>query len=277
MHARAKGPKLRKIDVRIPELSTPLLGRSPLLDDREHALLRRIDGQSTVNALASSMGLAVTDVARALAKMERLRLVTFLAQRRTASSSPPVRLRSGMRPAMATIPSVFESPPPANVEAGTGIETKEGLSSPDMEPLVLEEEPLSLGFLERGLVAAIAGRLGELTHYEVLGVPTGAHADVITRAYFVLVSAFHSGRFSEESSGVRRDHLDAVRARATLAHDTLSSAERRAVYDVLLYSLARTRQVHGADDLSADSAGPPHPEARPTLTGLGPLPRERAR
>ena len=277
MHARVKGPRLRKIDVRIPERLAPFDGRTPLLDDGEQALLKRIDGQSTVNALASSMGLADADVGRSLAKMERLRLVTFLAQRRTASSLPPVRLRSGMRPALDTIPSVPDSPPAneakeaneANEAGAASVEpATESPSRDAADPYAIDE---AQGFilLQRTLVAAMCGRLGELSHYEVLGIPRTASSDMITRAYFVLVSAFHSQRFVQESIGVRRDHMDAVRAHATLAHETLASPSRRAVYDVLLFSLARTRDADGARENRS------HLEARTTLMGIGPLPRGR--
>jgi hypothetical protein len=111
MHERAKRPQVRKIDVRVPTLSERgAPWESPLLDDVDRAIGRRIDGECTVHALTSALGLADDVVASSLAKLERLRLVALAEPRRSSlnPSPPPVRLQAGPRPAMATLPATSE-------------------------------------------------------------------------------------------------------------------------------------------------------------------------
>ena len=108
MEARTKStPKLRKIDVRVPVLAEPSDACDPrLLNAVDRTLLRAIDGRSTVHAIAADQGLSDEDLAPLLAKLERLGVIEFAGVDPRPTASPPHRLKSGMRPALDTIPSV---------------------------------------------------------------------------------------------------------------------------------------------------------------------------
>jgi DNA-binding transcriptional MocR family regulator len=110
MNARAKRPRLKKIDVRVPVVSSSDIDAQwSALDAVDRTLLRNIDGQSTVNALASTLGVSEAQILSALEKLERRGLVVLAARRPTTKSSPPRRLQSGMRPASRTLPSIEPS------------------------------------------------------------------------------------------------------------------------------------------------------------------------
>lgn len=107
MQARAKrAPKLRKIDIRVPVLLKRGAGcDTPLFDAVDRAVLRAIDGESNVRAIAVATGRPDDVVARSLERLERLRVVTFLAADARPAAEPPKRLASGVRPALKTFPN----------------------------------------------------------------------------------------------------------------------------------------------------------------------------
>jgi hypothetical protein len=107
MEARTKrAPKLRKIDIRVPVPQERGAGRdAPLFDAVDRALLRAIDGRATVHSIAVAAGRSDEEVARSLAKLERLQIISFATGSRRPVKEPPKRLESGMRPALATLPT----------------------------------------------------------------------------------------------------------------------------------------------------------------------------
>jgi hypothetical protein len=106
MQARAKSaPKIRKIDIRVPVLQDcGVGGDTPLFDSVDRSLLQAIDGQATVHDLAVATGRTDEETAQSLAKLESLRRIRFVEAAKRATSGPPKRLESGVRPAMKTMP-----------------------------------------------------------------------------------------------------------------------------------------------------------------------------
>jgi curved DNA-binding protein CbpA len=81
----------------------------------------------------------------------------------------------------------------------------------------------------------LAERLGETehSHYEMLGVPVDAPAEVIASAFFQLAKRFHPDRLGPGFDDVR-DQATRLFARMTEAHRVLSDPSRRKEYDELL-------------------------------------------
>jgi hypothetical protein len=108
--ARARRlPKLRKIDVRVPVLVKPREA-SRNCGPLDYAVLRLVDGHATVHAIATTAGVSDEEIARALDRLEEAGLLLFVEpKKRRASSPPPTRLDSGIRPALKTVPSFTEA------------------------------------------------------------------------------------------------------------------------------------------------------------------------
>jgi tetratricopeptide (TPR) repeat protein len=74
-------------------------------------------------------------------------------------------------------------------------------------------------------------RIDWLTHYELLGVPRNATAEKVAEAYFERSRLFHPDlRHRDDLSRFERE-LAAVFERMKQAYETLSDAEKRALYD----------------------------------------------
>ena len=245
MRASAKRPRLRRIDVRVPVLARRGFDwKSPRLDATDRAILRRVDGEATASSIASALGIAAERMTRGLAKLEGLGLVAYLEPRPSAPpSSPPVRLQSGMRPAARTLPAI--SPPMTEAEAAD--------DEPRAAPPEGREPAMGPAVDPRARISALHGRLATLDHYELLGVPVGAHPMDVTLGYLALAATLQGSAPGEADGGAHRAEVDAILTQATLAHETLTSAERRAEYDALLAG-------------SAASETPP----RVTWPGIGP-------
>ncbi|MBS2019287.1 MAG: DnaJ domain-containing protein [Deltaproteobacteria bacterium] len=93
------------------------------------------------------------------------------------------------------------------------------------------DEDVDLDLDHRLFVLELHERLSKLTHYELLNVAREADKKEIKRAYFLFAGQFHPDRFRGRRLGSFKAMIDAIFARATLAHDTLSSPELRAEYD----------------------------------------------
>ena len=141
MQARAKrAPKLRKIDIRVPVLQKRGAGcDTPLFDAVDRAVLRAVDGQSTVRAIAVATGRPDDVVARSIERLERLRVITFLTSDPRPAAEPPKRLVSGVRPALKTFPTGLDE-----VADGAGVHDRPTLAPPpddqEMEVTIAEAE-----------------------------------------------------------------------------------------------------------------------------------------
>jgi len=74
-------------------------------------------------------------------------------------------------------------------------------------------------------------RIDWLTHYELLGIPRDAPPEKVSEAYFERSRLFHPDLRHREDLGKFEKELNAVFERMRAAYETLSEADKRALYD----------------------------------------------
>src|SRR5262245_43308898 len=74
-------------------------------------------------------------------------------------------------------------------------------------------------------------RIDWLTHYELLGIPRSAPPERVSEAYFERSRLFHPDLRHREDLGKFERELNAVFERMRVAYETLSDADKRALYD----------------------------------------------
>ena len=195
--------------------------------------------------LAESTGLPEAQVQASLAKLEAMGLISFdggapapsqSATRAHAPRASSVSLRAANvstgpsptppreTPAQKTPP--LQQTPPAQPAVSTRLLT------PEEEAGLVEDIDLDPDLRKRVIEAF--RDLDRRDHYALLGVDGSADKKVIKRAYFELAAAFHPDRYFRKRLGSFKVRMEAVFARLTIAHDTLSDREKRSDYDAYL-------------------------------------------
>ncbi|MDI1475775.1 DnaJ domain-containing protein [Polyangium sp. y55x31] len=137
------------------------------------------------------------------------------------------------------------------------------------------EEPVDLDHAKKKRVLELYDALDERNHYELLGVSTDADKKQIKSAYWVLAPEFHPDKYFRKKLGTYKQRIEAIFDRLTLAHDVLTSKQRRAEYDAYLEQTRRNRTMaalleHDPMDIPAvvaaaedgPASGPPTSPAR---------------
>lgn len=213
-------------------------------------LLSRLDGSLDEESLAVVTGVDPSTLRETLARLESLGAVVFV-------EAPPRATR--------TYGGVPSEPPSERFFAAREAATVEEQSARTAryDPRELDEEC----YLDRDRRARLLDlyyRLDELDHYEVLGVARETEKKAIKKAYYALAPEFHPDRFFGKALGSFKPKMEAVFARITAAHDTLTSNERRGEYDAYLAQLDQNRSLERAlhPDAAAEVELPePPPEA----------------
>ncbi|MBK8253710.1 MAG: DnaJ domain-containing protein [Polyangiaceae bacterium] len=113
-------------------------------------------------------------------------------------------------------------------------------------PELLEEVDLDLERKRR--IFDLYARLDDVSYYELLGVPEVSEKKVIKGAYYKLAPEFHPDSYFRKNLGTFKPKIEAIFTRLTLAHDVLTSRQRRAEYDSYLEQTLQNRSI--ADALS---------------------------
>jgi tetratricopeptide (TPR) repeat protein len=207
-------------------------------------VLSRVDGVLDEEHLAESTGLPEAQVQSSLAKLEAMGLISFgggapaPAQSATMVGAPrassvnlravavsgPAPTPTGPTPAQKTAP-IHQTPPARPAVLLQPL-------TPDEEAALVEDIDLDPD-LRRRVIEAYRD-LDQRDHYALLGVDASADKKVIKRAYFELAAAFHPDRYFRKRLGSFKVRMEAVFARLTIAHDTLSDRENRGAYDAYL-------------------------------------------
>lgn len=86
-------------------------------------------------------------------------------------------------------------------------------------------------------------KLDGLTHFQVLGLDSGADRKAVKKAYFSFVGTYHPDRYYKKKIGHFTRKIERIFQRLTEAHDTLSDADARKEYEQYLAAQRRTRAV----------------------------------
>lgn len=94
---------------------------------------------------------------------------------------------------------------------------------------------------QRRHISELFGKLGGLSHFELLGVDQTADRKTVKRAYYAQVAEYHPDSYFGRELGDIRHKMECIFQRLTEAHDTLSRKQSRAEYEAYLAALAVTR------------------------------------
>ncbi|WP_437970236.1 DnaJ domain-containing protein [Sorangium sp. So ce260] len=115
-------------------------------------------------------------------------------------------------------------------------------SPPLYDPAELDE-PVELAPDRKRRILDLYYRLEDLSHYALLGVSDQADKKQIKSAYYQLAPEFHPDTYFRKQLGTYKQKIEAIFTRITLAHDTLTSKQRRAEYDAYLEQTHKNRAM----------------------------------
>jgi curved DNA-binding protein CbpA len=212
--------------------------RGAPLSPTDGFVLSRVDGIATEKDIVATTGLPEDQIVASLAKLEALQLITFTGVDGTRPGTP------------ASSGTVAAAEP--HVTSSTQIKAASPRAEPPLTPEeeALLDENVDLDVDMRRRVLVMHRGVQQLDHYAILGVERTVDRKALKRAYFDLAAKFHPDKYFRKSLGTFKVRMEAIFARVTLAHDTLTNREARAEYDAYLDEQRRSR---GIEDLLADA------------------------
>lgn len=198
----------------------------------EYFVLSRIDGTQSLRDVLLGVGLPVE---RGIAIVTRLRSIgALLLPGETAAPSPaamPKRM-SGSIPVQVPAPDPSR---PLRSPAGTApnpappAEVGHDVTLPNPNRLELSalSEDVDLPEMQRRLILAIERLLAKNDPHAILGVPHGADAKTVKRAYFKLSKEIHPDRYYGKRLGSFAQRLALVFEATTRAYTKLTTPEKR--------------------------------------------------
>ncbi|HSQ66079.1 MAG TPA: DnaJ domain-containing protein [Polyangiaceae bacterium] len=193
-------------------------------------------------------GLDEATVEASLGKLAKLGLVAY--------GDPPPRTMSTPPPGGGARPARSPSVPPGPVTEISEVQD-DGMRRPKRalyDPSELDED-VDLERDHRQRVLDMFYKLGELDHYELLGVDRAADKKAIKRAYYERAGLYHPDRFFRKRLGSFKPKMEAVFSRVTEAHDTLVDKDKRAEYDVYLGAQSAARDIEAEMNRRLSSPG----------------------
>lgn len=132
-----------------------------------------------------------------------------------------------------------------------------------------DDDGVDLDPAHRERIVATHDRLDAIDLYALLGVARESDKKAIKRAYFDLAGVFHPDRFFRKNLGSYKAKMEAVFARVTEAHDTLTHPEKRARYDAYLRDIELTRSYEPPTTAPPE---PPPPAPEPPRANVSAAP-----
>ncbi|HEY4116971.1 MAG TPA: DnaJ domain-containing protein, partial [Byssovorax sp.] len=247
--------------MRIPK---PVAGRdvrSLPLAPLEGYVLSRVDGIASEAAIVAATGLGAEAVAVALERLAALGAVELDGAH-----------VSGSRPLAGSAAPSSPSAEPPPVSAARVVTASSDRAAAPAAP---GDEKVDIDPAKRARILELFGKLGELSHYELLGVTQVDQKKEIKSAYYQLAPEFHPDRYFRKELGSFKQKIEAIFTRVTLAHDVLTVKEKRAEYDEYLEQTQQNRALAALLDDSAPLTPPP-PAAVPTPPPAPPTPAPAA-
>lgn len=140
------------------------------------------------------------------------------------------------RPVVAPTEIVIEAPPATRRGADLSLE------QPRILP-VETDETVDIDHGKKKKIIELFDALDSRTHYEMLELPTDADKKRVKTAYYSIAPEFHPDKYFRKRLGPYKAKIEAIFAKLTLAHDVLTSKQRRAEYDTYLEQLRRNRMM----------------------------------
>lgn len=226
--------------LRVPRLKPGYDLKSLPLKPAEAFLLSRIDGVVTDRDLSLITGMSHGDTVETLRRLRDLGAIVLDGD---VAGQPPPRgaPEAGRRGAAAdperSMSSGGEPAPPFGRDALQQVE-----SPPLYDPAELDE-PVELTPERKRRILDLYYRLEDLSYYALLGVSDQADKKQIKSAYYLLAPEFHPDTYFRKQLGSYKQKIEAIFTRITLAHDTLTSKQRRAEYDAYLEQTHKNRAM----------------------------------
>ncbi len=105
------------------------------------------------------------------------------------------------------------------------------------------EEAADLDVDKRKQILDAAARLEVLNFYELLGLHPLVDRKEVKAAYYAIAPDYHPDKFFKRNLGSFKPKIEAIFARLTLAHDTLTSKQKRAEYDQYLSTIEQNQRA----------------------------------
>ncbi|WP_437977771.1 J domain-containing protein [Sorangium sp. So ce295] len=206
------------------------------LKPAEAFLLSRIDGVLTDRDLSLITGMSHVDTVEVLRRLRDLGAILLDGD---LSGQPPPR--DAARRAAAVDPE--KTMPSGSESAPLGRDALQQMESlPLYDPAELDE-PVELAPDRKRRILDLYYRLEDLSYYALLGVADQADKKQIKSAYYQLAPEFHPDTYFRKQLGSYKPKIEAIFTRITLAHDTLTSKQRRAEYDAYLEQSHKNRTM----------------------------------
>jgi tetratricopeptide (TPR) repeat protein len=201
----------------------------PLTPAEGNVFSRIMAGATSEAQIASAAGIQLDTVSRCVERLVELKAVERWDPVKAAQleeTAAAGRLALGGLGTLAAAQSIPPTP---------------GLYDPrDLEERVdLEPE-------KRRLILEAFHRLDHLDYYELLGVHRLVDRKQVKSAYYGIAPDFHPDKYFKRNLGSYRARIEAIFARLTLAHDVLSSKQKRSEYDEYLDMMERNRAAVAA-------------------------------
>jgi curved DNA-binding protein CbpA len=239
--------------VRVPR---PRPGRdikSLPLQPTEAYILSRADGVTDERELALLSNLPAAQVAAVLDKLLAMGVIEIVSapaqkagpkpmpgSRPADKKVPPPRSPPPRSPPPSSPPSILKTPP-KGVEFGRNV-FETAPTPPLYDPADLDED-VELERDKKQRILDLYYRLDQLTHYDLLGVGPQAEKKQVKSAYYLLAPEVHPDKFFRKKLGSYKAKIEAIFTRLTIAHDVLTSKERRAEYDDYLQQTHQNRTM----------------------------------
>lgn len=238
--------------MRVPRPKSGCDIKSLPLTPAEAFLFSRIDATTNERDLATMTGLAPADVAAALDRLAQLGAIDPGGP--PAIPPPPVSVNAAVsvnRPAPSARPVAIPTPPrstpssaprtSAPPTSGRRAQDSAPVSTPRIHDAAELDEPVEIDAEKKRRILDLFYRLDDLTYYEVLGIDALADKKRIKSAYYVMAPEFHPDRFFRKELGSYKGKIEAIFNRVTIAHDVLTTKDRRAEYDEYLAQTQKNR------------------------------------
>ncbi len=190
------------------------------LTPAEGNVFSKIDGKATVDDIIRLTGFHPDTVAKAVERLVELGAAEVLDQARIAKDQVDKTTKAA-----------------ASMAFGGALGQ---LGTFDQKLL---DEAVDLDVDKKKQILDAFGRLEKLSFYELLGLHQLVDRKEVKAAYYAIAPEFHPDKFFKRNLGSFKGKIEAVFARLTLAHDTLTAKQKRAEYDEYLKTFEANRKA----------------------------------